>query len=281
MSGTIAEKLVTIAENEIKLYNEALGEGYTEGYTKGYNDGLAVSKPEDLSDVLNKQEEKIATLSAILDKKTLLDDNDNLGEFFIGNTTDLVWNNVTEIPSTIAEGLVEITKNSNITSARLPALQKIPDNMFYACSNLTSADVSAATEIGAYAFYQCTNLTSIDLPKVTTLSTSAFANCTSLAISTLPHKLEVLGPAVFDNCGRIKSLTFPDTFIRAFRNAISNCNGLTSVTFKGTPTQLSTTTFTNCPNLTTINVPWAEGAVKNAPWGAPEGVEIVYNYKGD
>lgn len=69
MSQTIADKLVEIAENEVKLYESTFGKGYGQGYTKGYDDGLAVRKPEDLSDVLNEQEEKIATLSAILDKK--------------------------------------------------------------------------------------------------------------------------------------------------------------------------------------------------------------------
>ena len=34
-----------------------------------------------------------------------------------------------------------------------------------------------------------------------------------------------------------------------------------------------------CTNLTTINVPWAEGAVAGAPWGATNAT-INYNYTG-
>ena len=35
--------------------------------------------------------------------------------------------------------------------------------------------------------------------------------------------------------------------------------------------------FIGCDNLTTINVPWSEGAVENAPWGATNAT-INYNY---
>ena len=35
--------------------------------------------------------------------------------------------------------------------------------------------------------------------------------------------------------------------------------------------------FNGCNNLTTINVPWAEGAIANAPWGATNAT-INYNY---
>jgi hypothetical protein len=38
--------------------------------------------------------------------------------------------------------------------------------------------------------------------------------------------------------------------------------------------------FSGCANITTINVPWAEGAVENAPWGATNAT-INYNYTGE
>lgn len=37
--------------------------------------------------------------------------------------------------------------------------------------------------------------------------------------------------------------------------------------------------FSGCTNLTSIKVPWAEGAVANAPWGATNAA-ITYNYTG-
>jgi len=50
-----------------------------------------------------------------------------------------------------------------------------------------------------------------------------------------------------------------------------------TLTFNGTPTSIASNAFGNCTNLRTINVPWAEGAVANAPWGATNAT-INYNY---
>lgn len=52
---------------------------------------------------------------------------------------------------------------------------------------------------------------------------------------------------------------------------------LQSVTFEGTPTSISAGAFSNCENLIVINVPWSEGKVANAPWGATNAT-INYDY---
>jgi hypothetical protein len=54
---------------------------------------------------------------------------------------------------------------------------------------------------------------------------------------------------------------------------------LVSLTFEGTPESIANAAFVACDNLTTINVPWAEGAVANAPWGATNAT-ITYGYTG-
>jgi hypothetical protein len=69
----------------------------------------------------------------------------------------------------------------------------------------------------------------------------------------------------------------PESITSIVSGAFNKCTGLTSITFKGTPTSISNTAFQNCTNLTTINVPWAEGAVASAPWGATNAT-INYNY---
>lgn len=63
--------------------------------------------------------------------------------------------------------------------------------------------------------------------------------------------------------------------------AFGKCGGLTSVTFEGKPSgNIAKNTFQGCINLTEIKVPWAEGAVANAPWGATNAT-ITYNYTGE
>ena len=54
---------------------------------------------------------------------------------------------------------------------------------------------------------------------------------------------------------------------------------MVSLTFEGTPENIGASAFAGCNNLTTINVPWAEGAVANAPWGATNAT-INYGHTG-
>lgn len=62
-------------------------------------------------------------------------------------------------------------------------------------------------------------------------------------------------------------------------NMFNGCSNLTTVTFIGdTPASLASTVFKNCTALATINVPWSEGAVSGAPWGAPNNPTINYEY---
>ena len=80
--------------------------------------------------------------------------------------------------------------------------------------------------------------------------------CSSLALTNLPNGITSIGNYAF-----------------------YGCTGLVSLTFKGTPESIGNGAFADCNNLTTINVPWAEGAVANAPWGA-ENATINYGYTG-
>ena len=62
--------------------------------------------------------------------------------------------------------------------------------------------------------------------------------------------------------------------------AFAGCSKLESVTLPSSITSIPSNAFTDCTNLKTINVPWAEGAISNAPWGATNAT-ITYNYGGE
>ena len=112
------------------------------------------------------------------------------------------------------------------------------------------------TKIGDRAFYS-KNLKLTSLPVgVTSIGTYAFYNCTHLALTSFPAGITSIGTYAF-----------------------YNCSSLTSVTFEGTPSSIVSNAFFNCLYLRTINVPWAEGEVDNAPWGATDAT-INYNYTG-
>lgn len=98
-------------------------------------------------------------------------------------------------------------------------------------------------------------LENIQLPtNIAKIRDSAFSNCTNLVLTELPESLTEIGEYAF-----------------------SSCSNLNSLTFKGTPQSIKSNAFQNCRNLKTINVPWSEGEVANAPWGATNAT-INYNY---
>lgn len=90
--------------------------------------------------------------------------------------------------------------------------------------------------------------------KFAAYAASLFGDKTELEI---PASLEKLGALAFYQCSSA---------------------ALATITFKGTPTEIANNAMQN-GNIKTINVPWAEGAVANAPWGAT-GATINYNYTG-
>lgn len=79
-------------------------------------------------------------------------------------------------------------------------------------------------------------------------------------------------------------MTIPASVTQIDALAFAHCSNLKTVIFKGTPTSIDSSawysTFLGCTNLTDIKVPWAEGAVSGAPWGAANAT-IIYNYTGE
>lgn len=117
---------------------------------------------------------------------------------------------------------------------------------------------SDLTKIGDYVFSTCSNLVLTELPAgVTEIGGYAFANCSNLALTELPAGMTSIGSWAFRSCA-----------------------GLISITFLGTPKLVSSSAFSNCKNLTDIYVPWSEGAVANAPWGATDAT-MHYDWTGE
>ena len=140
---------------------------------------------------------------------------------------------------------------------------------------------SDLTIIGQYAFYTCTKLALASLPAgVTSIKSYAFYNCIPLAFTSLPAGVTSIGQYAFYNCN-LALTSLPAGVTSIGYNAFQNCKGIKKLTFEGIPTgTISSSAFNGCTNLTVINVPWAEGAVQNAPWGA-KNATINYNYTGE
>lgn len=121
------------------------------------------------------------------------------------------------------------------------------------------------------------NLIDAKMYGYTKIRDSAFYGCTSLALTSLPEGLTSIGLDAFNGCSSLALTSLPAGLTRIGNYAFGGCTSLTSITFKGTLTFIHSKAFDGCTNLTDIKVPWAEGAVANAPWGATNAT-ITYNY---
>ncbi len=139
------------------------------------------------------------------------------------------------------------------------------------------------TYIESYAFFR--NLKNIhsEIPDtVTYIGMAAFqyGGNSGWKITKLPPYLTYIGEGSFLCYRQLLITEIPDSvdFIgkQAF-NGLYDKNSLTTITFKGTPTTVETDVFINNNALTDIYVPWSEGEVANAPWGATNAT-IHYNH---
>lgn len=184
----------------------------------------------------------------------------NLGtpDFEAGDTDVVALLKEIKTAASVKEPYIEETYDSdgNLIDVKMHGYTKIRDNAFAACVNLALTSLpEGITEIGNAAFRFCNNLALTSLPAgITSIGGYAFGRCTNLALTSLPAGITSIGDFAF-----------------------SECRNLTNIIFKGTPTSISSTTFDACRNLTVINVPWAEGEVAGAPWGATNAT-INYNY---
>lgn len=110
-------------------------------------------------------------------------------------------------------------------------------------------------QIYSSMFSYCSNLTTLhgDVTKVKRIQSYAFRGCKS--IIDFPQ---------FPNLATID------------KQAFVGCTGLTVVKFYSVVSSLANDAFNSSTNLLDIYVPWAEGAVENAPWGATNAT-IHYN----
>lgn len=118
---------------------------------------------------------------------------------------------------------------------------------------------------------------SVSIPETTTtIAANAFNGCRELVSIELHDGLEKVMDYAFFNCVKMELDTIPQIVSSIGAYAFGNCTAITSITFKGTPATIVETAFYGDTNISVINVPWAEGAVAGAPWGATNAT-INYN----
>ena len=159
-------------------------------------------------------------------------------------------------------------------SATEPYIEETYD----ANGQLIDAVMHGYTSIRPYAFQHCSVLVSVSgISAITSIGKYAFSQCSNLALTSLPAGITSIGNNAFNSCGKLALTSMPAGITSIGNYSFSNCTGLTTITFEGTPQSIDSHAFSGSTKLTTINVPWAEGAVAGAPWGATNAT-INYNY---
>lgn len=213
-----------------------------------------------------------------------------------------------------APNVVYITKSvfntaTSLTSVNMPKLQTISDvSNFYGCTCLSEVSFPELKYIAGTTFQNCICLNSVYLPEVVNVTglnattdsvfngcrslerielpkfegkirTTWFDACYNLREIILPHLKGIQGTNNFRNCYALEKLYAPECDYWASTN-FSGCSSLKKLCLYKKPSTLGATAF-NAPNLEHIYVPWAQGEVAGAPWGAPAGCTVHYNTRYD
>lgn len=172
---------------------------------------------------------------------------------------------------------------AELTSVDMPDnVIAIGDNGFYRCPKLQLTSLPPGiTSLGDYAFSDCSKLALTSLPSgITSIGDQAFRDCFSLALTGLPSRITSIGDYTFRNCSKMALTSLPSGITSIGDFAFANCTGLETVKFTSTVSSIPNGVFSGCPKLSTIYVPWSQGQVANAPWGASNAT-IIYDYTGE
>ena len=158
------------------------------------------------------------------------------------------------------------------------ATEPYTEETYDASGNLTSVVMHGNIYITTYRFYKCSALTSVVLSDVLeSIGAHAFEETTALASISFPNSLSVIGDSAFFDSNKFTSIQIPANVAEIKSAAFRGCSRLTYVYFYGTPDTIATNAFYLDTRITNVYVPWADGEVAGAPWGATN-AQIHYSW---
>lgn len=193
----------------------------------------------------------------------------------------------------VAEGAFQ---NKTFTSVRIPTtITKFGRNAFGWSGKTTRVyikdiakwceatfELSATPVTHSYpsVYIKGRYLEHLEIPEgVTSISQRAFMQWAQFKSITLPKTLNTLNSMSFQYCEGLEFITIPSSVTDVDSSAFGFCSALKTVAFEGKPNKIIPTAFEKDDALTDIYVPWSEGEVANAPWGAVNAT-VHYNCYG-
>ena len=160
---------------------------------------------------------------------------------------------------------------ANLSNLILPDEATLSNNINY-MSNM----FQNATKNSNGGYYVV--LETVYLPNgIVSFSPSMFQNCAKLKnIYGDLTNIKNIATNAFNGCTALSELPYMPNLENLYANCFNGCTALTSINIYKKLTSSPNTAFNGCTNLKDIYVPWAEGEVANAPWGATNAT-IHYN----
>lgn len=110
---------------------------------------------------------------------------------------------------------------------------------------------------------------------ITTISGNAFSNSALEECDISATSVTTLAGA-FSGCAKLTNIKLPNVLGKIGVTCFSGCTALTEVTIPTSVTSIDSTAFVNCPSLKTIKIKKTTDSIENAPWGATNAEEIIW-----
>lgn len=164
-------------------------------------------------------------------------------------------------------------------------IDKRSNTLVVGCKNSVIPSDGSVTEIGQSAFWGCNTLKELRIPEtVNRISSYALVDCKGLTEINIPDSVTEFGAMSLYGTS-IHEVTFPKDTTYIGMYVTGECRNLTKVVIKQAKTHkadgnlnisIDLEAFKLSPTVTEILVPWSEGDVPGAPWGAPNAT-VKYN----
>lgn len=185
-------------------------------------------------------------------------------------------------------GEIKSALNSTVGKNMKPLddiVKSVADDNFYYLADILPSITAGGAKIYPYGIKEITlrQVDAIDKMAIVLPSTlekigsSAFEGSAVGSTIRLPNSLIEIGASAFASCANLQSIFIPKSVSKIGNFAFGYCGALSAVVFEGKPSDISASAFVGSESITDIFVPWSEGEVENAPWGATQSA-IHYDY---